>query len=220
MRRLGRHVRSRMVSGLLVVLPLGATYLIIRFLFELIDPPLSRIVVEASGREIPGVGIATFLVAIYVAGLIGSYVIGRRFIAVGHRIADLIPVVRPIYRTARQTVDALSATKWNEQYSRVVLLDYPKDGVKSLGFVTAAYKDGRGASMVAVFIPTTPLPSSGFLALVPEEKIIFTRLSVDEAMKIVLSGGILTPPIIQEDRNDFDKRQGSETDVYRETSNH
>jgi len=86
-KRLGRHIRARMVSGLLVVLPLGATYLIIKFLFELIDPPLSNIVNEVLGRAIPGVGIATFLISIYLAGLIGSYVIGRRFISIGHRIA-------------------------------------------------------------------------------------------------------------------------------------
>ena len=209
-----------MVSGLLVVLPLGATYLIIKFLFELIDPPLSNIVDEVLGRAIPGVGIATFLISIYLAGLIGSYVIGRRFISIGHRIADLIPVVRPIYRTARQTVDALGATNWTEQHSRVVLLDYPKDGVKSLGLVTATYEDARGASMVAVYIPTSPIPSSGFLALVPEEKVISTTLSADEAMRIVISGGVLTPPIIQEACKDLEKRQRCETDVSRETPNH
>jgi len=204
MKWLGSHVRSRMISGLLVVLPLGATYLIIKFLFELIDPPLSNIVDEISGEQIPGVGIATFLIIIYLAGLIGSYVIGRRVIGVGHRIADLIPVVRPIYRTARQTVDALGVTNWGDEHSRVVLLDYPKDGVKSLGLVTATYKDARGANMVAVYIPTSPIPSSGFLALVPEEKVIFTALSTDEAMRIVISGGILTPPTIREASKEAD----------------
>lgn len=195
---LGQHVKSRMLSGLLVILPLGATYLIIKFLFDIIDPPLRELIKDSSGQDIPGVGIIAFLVILYLAGLVGSYVIGRRVIAFGHRLADLIPIVRPIYRTARQTVDALGTANWEQRYNRVVLLDYPKDGVKSIGFVTASYKDARGDPMVAVYIPTSPVPTSGFLALLPEDKVVSTTLSVDEAMKIVISGGVLTPPQIQE----------------------
>ena len=209
-----------MLSGLLVVLPLGATYLIIKFLFDIIDPPLRDVVDDAFGREIPGVGIVAFLVAIYMAGLIGSYVIGRRVITFGHRLADLIPIVRPIYRTARQTVDALGTVNWEERYSRVVLLDYPQEGVKSLGFVTASYKDDRGAPMVAVYIPFSPVPTSGFLALLPEGDVISTTLSVDEAMRIVISGGVLTPPVIRENSKDSAVRQVPEADASGEAPNH
>jgi len=196
MRTLGQHFRKHILSGLLVLLPLGATYLILKFLFDMIDPPIRDIVDAVFGRQIPGVGIVTFLILVYVAGFIGSYVIGRRFIAFGHRIVDLIPIVRPIYRIARQTVDALGTANWEERYSRVILLDFPKEGVKSIGFVTASYRDDAGTAMVAVYIPTTPVPTSGYLALVPEDSVTSTSLSVDEAMKIIISGGVLTPPEI------------------------
>ena len=196
MRTLGQHIRKHILSGLLVLLPLGATYLILRFLFDIIDPPMRDLVGEVFGRQIPGVGIVTFLLVVYVAGFIGSYVIGRRFIAFGHRMVDLIPIVRPIYRTARQTVDALGTANWEERYSRVVLFDFPKEGVKSIGFITASFRDDAGTAMVAVYVPTTPVPTSGYLALVPEDAVVSTSLSVDEAMKIIISGGVLTPPEI------------------------
>ena len=197
-RPLGRHMRRRMVSGLLIVLPLAATYLIIKFIFDIIDPPISDLVRDISGKNIPGVGLVIFLIILYVVGVVGSYVIGRRIITYGHRLADLIPIVRPIYRTAKQTVDALGAANWSEKYNRVVLLDFPRDGVKSIGFVTAMYKDPKGKPMVAIYIPTSPVPTSGFLALVATDKVITTNLTVDDAMKIVISGGVLTPEQISE----------------------
>ena len=195
---LGQHLRRRIFSGLLIVLPLAATYLVIKFVFDIIDPPISDLVRDISGKNIPGVGLIIFLIILYLVGLVGSYVIGRRIIALGHRFAGLIPIVRPIYRTAKQTVDALGATNWREKYNRVVLLDFPRDGVKSIGFVTATYKDPKGKPMVAIYIPTSPIPTSGFLALVATDKVVTTNLTVDDAMKIVISGGVLTPENISE----------------------
>ncbi|MQF69677.1 DUF502 domain-containing protein [SAR202 cluster bacterium AD-804-J14_MRT_500m] len=197
MRKIPLHIRKNVVSGILVLLPLGATYLILKFLFDIIDLPIRSMVNNAFDKEIPGVGVIAFLIVVYSAGFIGNYVIGRRFISLGHRIMDSIPFVRPIYRTARQTVDAFDIENWENKYSRVVLLDFPRDGVKSIGFVTASYKDELGKDMVAVYIPTTPVPTSGYLALVEERSAVPTDLSVDDAMKIIVSGGVLTPAEIR-----------------------
>jgi len=217
---LGQHTKRRMVSGLLVVLPLGATYLIIKFLFDLIDPPLRDVVDGVFGRQIPGVGIFSFFIIIYIAGMVGSYVFGRRVIAVGHSLVNLIPIIRPIYRTVRQTVDALSMTDWEQKFSRVVLLDFPKEGVKSIGFVTASYKDQRGESMVAVYIPTSPVPTSGFLALVPDYTVISISMSVEEAMKVIISGGVLTPAEIQENSRSGEGLQAPGEEDSKDASNH
>ena len=197
MRKIPLHIRKNVVSGILILLPLGATYLILKFLFDIIDLPIRSMVNNAFDKEIPGVGVIAFLIVVYSAGFIGNYVIGRRFISLGHRIMDSIPFVRPIYRTARQTVDAFDIENWENKYSRVVLLDFPRDGVKSIGFVTASYKDELGKDMVAVYIPTTPVPTSGYLALVEERSAVPTDLSVDDAMKIIVSGGVLTPAEIR-----------------------
>lgn len=197
LRGIGSHFRGRIISGLLILLPLGATYLIIKFVFDLIDPPLVQLIDGITGRHIPGVGLVSFVVVLYLVGLVGSYVIGRRLISLGHSIANFIPIVRPIYRTAKQTVDALGPSDIEKHYSRVVLLDFPRKGIKSIGFATSTFEAPNGDPLVAVYIPTTPIPTSGYLALVPEDDVISTNLTVDEAMKVVISGGVLTPEKIE-----------------------
>ena len=195
---IGSHIRGRIIAGLLILLPLGATYLIIKFIFDLIDPPLVQLIDGISDRHIPGVGLVTFLMVLYLTGLVGSFVIGRKLILFGHWLADLIPIFRSIYSAAKQTVDALGSSNIGIEHNRVVLLDFPSKGIKSLGFATSTFLDPDGRKMVAVYIPTTPLPTSGYLALVPEEEVVSTTLSVDEAMRIVISGGVLTPQDIAE----------------------
>ncbi len=201
-RGFGQHIRRRMVAGLLILLPIGFTYLVISFLFNLIDPPISNLISNLTGRDIPAVGLATFLVVVYLAGLVGNYVIGRKVIKFAHGLVDLVPVVRNIYNMALRTANSLGASDWQKRYSRVVILDYPKRGVKSIGFVTASYRDSDSNRMVAVYIPTTPIPTSGFLALLPESQVINTNLSVDEAMGIVISGGVLMPKRVGEILNE------------------
>jgi uncharacterized membrane protein len=191
--KMGNHVRERMVSGLLVILPLGATYLILQFVFNLIDPKLRELIEQIFGKDIPGIGLVLFFVIIYFAGLIASYVVGRRIIDFGHHLVDMIPIVRPIYRTARQTVDALSNAQGNFRYSRVVLIDWPREGTKTVGFVTASYVDPNNRTMTVVYIPNSPLPNSGWIAVLPEEQVTHTNLTVDEAMKMVLSAGSILP---------------------------
>ena len=165
LRFIGGHIRGRIIAGLLILLPLGATYLIIKFVFDLIDPPLVQLIVGITGRHIPGVGLVTFLVVLYVAGMVGSFVIGRKLILFGHWLADLIPIFRSIYSAAKQTVDALGSSNIGIEQNRVVLLDFPSKGIKSIGFATSTFRDPDGRKMVAVYIPTTPLPTSGYLAL-------------------------------------------------------
>lgn len=190
---LRQHFRRKIVSGFLIVLPLMATILVMKFFFDIIDPIPRDFLYGIIGQDLPGVGIATFIIFIYLSGLVGSYVIGVRIISVGHRLADRIPFVRSIYRTAKQTVDSLAGAKWSEQYSRVVLLEFPRLRVLSIGFVTATFQSQDGISMISVYIPTAPVPTSGFLVMVPEADSVATDLNVDETMRMVISGGVLTP---------------------------
>ncbi len=190
---LRQHFRRKIVSGFLIVLPLMATILVMKFFFDIIDPIPRDFLYGIIGQDLPGVGIATFIIFIYLSGLVGSYVIGVRIISVGHRLADRIPFVRSIYRTAKQTVDSLAGAKWSEQYSRVVLLEFPRLRVLSIGFVTSTFQSQDGISMISVYIPTAPVPTSGFLVMVPEADSVATDLNVDETMRMVISGGVLTP---------------------------
>ena len=195
---IGGHVRGRIISGLLVLLPLGATYLVLKFVFDLIDPPLVQLIDGITGRHIPGVGLVSFLIILYLVGMVASFVIGRRLIAFGHRVAGVVPIVRSVYRAAKQTVDALRKANLNHRHHKVVLIEFPSKGIKSIGFATSSFQDPDGRNMMAVYVPTTPIPTSGYLALIPEEEVLPTTLSVDEAMRIVISGGVLTPEEIAE----------------------
>ena len=185
------HFERSLGAGFLVVLPIGVTALILKFFFDLLDPLLDPAVNLVPGLSgIPGLGLVALLLSIYLLGLVTTHVLGVRLINLGHRIMEFIPVVKSIYGTARTAVVMLSANHDN-QYSAVVLVKFPHPGMQSIGLVTSRMEDTNGEEMLAVYIPTTPIPSSGFLVIVPAKDVTPTEMSVDEAMKVVISGGIL-----------------------------
>jgi uncharacterized membrane protein len=110
---------------------------------------------------------------------------------------ERIPVVKSIYGTTRTGVEILTGSK-DHPYRGVVLVDFPRPGIKSIGLITAKLGVLNGEEMVAVYIPTTPVPSSGFLVIAPSREVVVTEMSVDDAMKIVISGGILAGEIFKE----------------------
>ena len=190
------HFQRTMGAGILVMLPIGITILILKFFFDLLDPILQPAVERISGRDFTGLGLAALLVLVYLVGLITAFVVGRRVIGVGHRVLEFIPLVKGIYGTTRSAVDMLSNSN-NHQYSGVVLIDFPRPGIRSIGLITSRMTDPNGEEMLAVYIPTTPIPSSGFLVIVPVSEVTTTDMSVEEAMRVVISGGILTGEIFQ-----------------------
>ena len=133
---------------------------------------------------------------IYVAGLVTSHVVGRWVIDLAHRIMEVIPVVKSIYGTTRSAVEMLSSNG-GSRYSGVVLIDFPRSGTRAIGLITSRMTGANGEEMLAVYIPTTPIPSSGFLVIVPASEVTPTDLSVEDAMKVVISGGILSKQVFQ-----------------------
>jgi uncharacterized membrane protein len=177
-------------AGLLVTLPIAVTVLVLKFFFDLLDPLLYPFLRYLPGPNIPGLGIVTLLLVVYLAGLVTTHVAGRRLINVGHQVMERIPVVKSIYSTTRTGVEILAGSK-DQPYRGVVLVEFPRAGMLSIGLVTAHLGIMNGEEMVAVYIPTTPVPSSGFLVVAPVKDVIVTEMSVDDAMKMVISGGIL-----------------------------
>jgi len=178
-------------AGLLVILPIGITLLVLNFFFGLLDPILGPLLERfLPGPYIRGSGLAALVVAVYFIGLIASHVVGRRLIGWGHLIIERIPLVKTIYSTTRSGVEMLSGAK-DSPYRGVVLVEFPRPGMKSLGLVTSSLQPADGEEMVFVYIPTTPVPSSGFLVLVGVKDVTPLDMSVDDAMKIIISGGIL-----------------------------
>jgi uncharacterized membrane protein len=184
-------------AGILVVLPIGVTALILKFFFDLLDPLLEPIVNLIPGPSPPGLGLVALLILIYLLGLVTTQVLGVRLINLGHRIMEFIPVVKSIYGTARTAVIMLSTSN-DQPYSGVVLVRFPHPGMQSIGLVTSRMVDAAGEETLAVYIPTTPIPSSGFLVFVPAKDVTPMDMSVDDAMKVVISGGILADQEFQQ----------------------
>lgn len=196
-RKIVVHIQRTLGAGILVTLPIGITVLVLKFLFDLLDGILKDPLGLLPGPEIPGIGLAVLIISVYLVGIIAAHVVGRRLIDVGHRILEVIPVVKNIYGTTRSAVELLSNNN-DSRYSGVVLIDWPRPGIQSIGLVTSRMLDTTGEEILAVYIPTTPIPSSGFLVMVPAKDVTHTEMSVDDAMKVVISGGILAGRVFQQ----------------------
>ena len=196
LRRILVHFQRTLGAGILVILPIGITALVLKFFFDLLNPLFEPATDLLPGREVTGLGLAALLILVYVVGLVAAFVLGRRLIDLGHRIMEVIPLVKGIYGTTRAAVTMLSNTN-EHRYSGVVLIDFPRPGIKSIGLITSRMTDVDGEEVLAVYIPTTPIPSSGFLVIVPVAEVTTTDMSVDEAMRIVISGGVLSARVFE-----------------------
>ncbi len=192
-----RHVERTLGAGILVLLPIGITVLVFKFFFDLLDPVLKRPLGYLPGPEIPGIGFAALVFLVYLAGLVAAFVLGRRLIGLIHRILEVIPLVKTIYGTTRSAVELLSSNN-TSRFSSVVLVEFPRPGSQAIGLVTSTLINTDGVETLAIYVPTTPLPSSGFLIMVPSSDVTPTGMSVDDAMKVIVSGGILAGTLLQQ----------------------
>ncbi len=190
--RLQRHVGRRIVSGFLILVPLIITFLILRVVYVYVEGFFEPIVGDFAW-DFPGIGVAISLVLLYITG---AFLAGKRVRAWEDSMLSMVPVLGSIYSVSRQSVDALSSTT-GQHFSRVVFLDWPRPGVRAMGFVTGHLHSGIEGSgaMVVVYIPTVPNPTSGMLAWIPEDQVISTDITVEDAMKAVFSGGIVLPSV-------------------------
>ena len=202
-RRLVSHFQRTLVAGILIMLPIGITALVLKFIFELLTPLLQPLTNLLPGPDLYGTGLVALLLLIYVVGLVAAFVIGRRLINLAHRVMEVIPLVKGIYSTTRTAVQFLSTSGRSEigngsaPYSGVVLVEFPRPGIRSVGLVTSQMYDADGQEVLSIFVPTTPIPSSGFLIIVPTSQVTYLDMSVEEAMAVVISGGILAERIFQ-----------------------
>ena len=180
------------------MLPIGITALVLKFIFDLLTPILQPVTDLLPGPDVNGTGLVALLLLIYIVGLVAAFVIGRRLIGWAHRAMEVIPVVKGIYSTTRTAVTLLSnSSRTNgasetDRYTGVVLVEFPRAGIRSIGLITSQMYDAEGQEVLSVYVPTTPIPSSGFLVIVPSSQVTVLDMSVEEAMSVVVSGGILS----------------------------
>ena len=206
LRRQVIHFQRTLGAGILVILPIGITVLVLKFFFDLLDPVLEPLVELLPGRSVTGTGMVALIILVYLLGLFAAQVLGRRLIGFGHRVMEVIPVVKGIYGTTRMAIEILSKsqngngsgdTDDDQQYAGVVLIEYPRTGIMSIGLITSSMLDTDGEEVLSVYIPTTPIPSSGFLVIVSASEVTRTDMSVEEAMRVVISGGIHLDTVFQ-----------------------
>lgn len=190
--RIERHVQRKTVGGLMELVPLLVTILVLAFVIQKTDSfirPLDFV----AGRpwDVPGIGIIALVVIFYVVGLMVSTRLGRIALDFKSTILNGLPVVGTIYGVTQQAGSAMGS---QYRFSRVVFLEWPREGMIALGFVTGRAVSSRtGESMAVVYIPTVPNPTSGNMSFVMEDDLFETSVSVEEAMKMVFSGGIVLP---------------------------
>ena len=208
--RIVAHLRRSLLAGLLIILPLFVTFwlfaLVLRPVQKFVTPPVLRIG-EAIGLggyfDLPGAGIVAgviglilTVVVIYLIGLAGSNILGRTIVRMMDNLALSIPLVKSIYGSARQLVETFYSSA-DRAFESVVLIEYPRKGIYTVALVTAAtqgeLQDCSTDTTVNVFVPTTPNPTSGVLVLARQEELIFLDMSVEEALRFVVSGGIVAP---------------------------
>jgi uncharacterized membrane protein len=190
-----KKLRTIIVAGLLVWVPLGATIFVLKLLIDLfgnLDSGMS----EQLGFTIPGIGILLALLVLLGTGLIAANYFGRRFVDFWESFLERIPLVRNIYSAVKRFVEIILSDS-TQSFTRVLLIEYPRKGLYSLSFQTSQnlgeIQDKTGEDVVCVFIPTTPNPTSGLILMVPEEDVIELDMNVEDALKMVISLGVVVP---------------------------
>jgi uncharacterized membrane protein len=198
-KRIFKHLRAKILAGVLVILPLGITIFILKFVYTALDDRVGPIGPEVTHflfhRElhIPGLGIIIFFLLLYLLGLITTNVMGRKLVGWGDRFFTNLPIVKKIYLSSKQLTDAFSATR-KGSFRQAVFVEFPQEGSFVLGFITNELSDLTPQTKVTVFVPTAFVPPQGILFFLPKERIIPSQMTIEEAIKTIMSVGIVTPP--------------------------
>jgi len=204
-----KQLRRYLVAGLVVWIPLGATLLLIRFAIDQMDKSIEYIPLDyqpsmllqqwlgtANPVEIPGFGVILIFVVVLFTGVFVANFVGRAFVGGWESLLDRIPVVRAIYSAAKNFAEIVFSDS-SQSFKKVLLIQYPRKGLYSIAFQTSTELgevQGRtGEEVVCCFLPTTPNPTSGFIIIVPKKDVTVLDMDVDEALKMIISLGVVVP---------------------------
>jgi uncharacterized membrane protein len=196
-----KHVRTSLrryfITGLLIVTPIWGTYLVLKTLLTSMEGILGRVLERYAVFYVPGLGVILLVLLILFAGMLATNIFGRKIVEFWDDLVQRVPLVRGIYSVFKAIVDAISLQS-KSQFNRVVLIEFPRKGQYSFAFVTGVtegeVQEKTHEKVLNVYVPTTPNPTSGYFLLVPESEIIPLTMSVEDAMKMIISGGYYTPP--------------------------
>ena len=210
MKTLLKHLKTYILRGLLAIIPLALTAFAVNLLYTVIDKRITGVVEKFIGFSFPGFGVILLLVTLYLLGLIVSNVIGRQFFRLVEGIAKRIPLVKTTYNVGRQLSSTLSLPE-KQVFKRAVLVEYLKEGMWTIGFVTGTLieRSNNDEVLLKVFVPTPPNPISGTMIVVRESQTRDPGWTIEEALKAVISGGVISPPEISTRRGNRTKDEGT-----------
>ena len=196
------RIRSWFFTGILVMTPLILTIYVVWAFITFVDNLVVPIVPYYYRPStylpfpIPGLGLIIVFIFTTFVGILATGLFGRTLIRIWENILSRMPVVRSVYSAIKQILETVMATQ-SDAFRQAVLVEYPRKDIWAIGFVTGSTKGEVGENvnkkMVNVFMPTTPNPTSGFLLFFPEKDLIFLKMSVEDALKLVVSGGMVIP---------------------------
>ncbi|MEW8029973.1 MAG: DUF502 domain-containing protein [Candidatus Thiodiazotropha sp.] len=202
------HIQRYLISGIITLIPLWVTWLVFKYIFNQLSKlgsPWVKMLSRSIQNEYPSIAqwllepwfqntLAVFimLLGLYLVGWLVSRVIGRKILFFFESTVQRLPVVQNVYGLVKKLISALEQKPENVQ--QVVLIEFPSSDMKTVGFVTRTMVDANsGKELAAVYVPTTPNPTSGYLEIVPIENLVSTDWSIDEAMSFIISGGAVAP---------------------------
>ena len=191
------QLRTTFVRGAVVIIPLALTFWFFRALLNAVDGILSPLLEQWLGREVPGLGFISMLVIILIVGLLTRNIVGRLLFSWFENVLKSVPFVRSVYSAIKDLVGAFTLGGKGKTFREVVLVEYPRTGLYTIAFVTNEMpfvgQDGKNMDFLNVYIHNPPNPTSGVLILVPKHDAIPLDITIEQGLKLVLSGGIVSP---------------------------
>lgn len=194
-------IKNYLLAGVLVLVPIGVTIYIVNFLVGLMDKFLKYLPTKYHPDtylpfHVPGLGLILLFLLTLLTGLLARNYVGRKLVALGEKVVGRIPLVRGVYLSAKQLVESILVQSGRD-FKRVVLIPYPHKESYALAFLTGVaegeVQEKTQKRVLNVFVPTTPNPTSGFYLMIPEDEVTMLDMSVENAFKLIMSGGIITP---------------------------
>ncbi len=196
---LKRHFKSKLITGILTLIPLGVTFFVLSFLFTTIDGWLKPIMAPIMSGVLEeryqiGMGVLATILLVYLVGLIVSNFLGQKLLGAGEKILTKIPIVREVYAPIKQVVQMALIHSDGNKFKQAVAIRTPGSPIRVIGFVTGEFhEEGNPAPVISVFVPTSPNPTTGVLLFCDPEIVYETNMKVETAMKMLISGGIIAP---------------------------
>lgn len=194
-------IKKYLISGLLVLVPIWVTFSVLEYLIKKFDGIISLLPLKYQpdtllGFHIPGLGLLAALLLLFFTGMLATNFIGKYMLNVGESFLARIPLVRSIYAGVKQILNTMFTSE-GKSFRKVLLIEYPRKDSWSIGFQTGSglpeISTHTGEEMLTVFVPTTPNPTGGYLLLIPKKEVIELNISVDDALKMIISLGVILP---------------------------